>query len=251
MLLSWRSRLLALLVSPFVFSLLIGCNSNKGKSVPDLTKKLKDPNPGVRAQAVEDLRLLGLEQSRPAIPEIAEMLGDPDEKAARWAGECLGTFGEAAFPVLMEKARDKNPRARAMSWVGINGLGDVPVKHGKEYAKALEIALKDEDVTTRQLAAHSFYVCNALAPDAFPVVVEALENNNDQRVLCSLLAGLQALTEPQLKQIHSAIPRLRTLSKSQDQMVKNIATRLLVLMGEEKGEEDKGKDDKKKDDNKK
>jgi HEAT repeat protein len=182
--------------------------------------------------------LLGVEKSRVAIPDIAEMLSDSDEKASRWAGECLGTFGEEAYPILMEKTKDKNPRARAMSWVGLTGLGTASIKHPKEYAQALEASLKDEDLTTRQLAAESFYTYNAYAPDAFPVVVAALDNNEDPRVLCSLIAGLQSLSKEQLKKVEGAVPRLKVLTNSQNSDVKNVSTGLLVIMGKiEKGPE--------------
>jgi HEAT repeat protein len=213
----------------------VGCTNrserSSGGSPSEVAKKLKDPDANVRAQAAENLRNLGHVATKAAIPDLVIMLGDEDERCRRWAAEALGTLGEDGYGPLMEATKSENPHARAMSWHGITGLGvEVYEKHQAEYAKALAVALKDENLPTRQSAACSFFRHNSSTPDAIAVAAAAIEENDDKRVLCYLIDGMRTLSDEQKKQLMGTIPRLRKLAAGDDTEVKGQAGSLLVML---------------------
>ena len=228
-----RGRLAGLLAAAVLFAGLSGCTNRGDKggaaNPAELVKKLKDSDPKVRAKAADDLRLLGPETAKPAISDFVAMLGDADETCRLRASEVLGSLGEDAYLPLMEAAKSKDANVRAMSWMGITGLeAAVYQKHQAEYAKALAVALKDENVKVREGAANSFHKHNTATPDAYPVVVAALDDNDNDHVLCYLISGMRYIPDDEQKKILGAIPRLRKLAADGQGEVKGLAGSLLL-----------------------
>jgi uncharacterized sulfatase len=81
----------------------------EAKDTPELVKRLKDPDSGVRYWAALGLQMRGKEAVEPNLPALRAMLKDPSFAPRLIAAEALGRFGseedvKAALDVALDAA---------------------------------------------------------------------------------------------------------------------------------------------------
>lgn len=105
-------RMVLLLALAFLTA---GCaRTPKGYSVPELTQKLQDADPGMRSHYARELGHLG-PKAREAVPALTKLLRDPDSgvrQSAAWALADLGPNAEEARPALAEALKDPDTQVR-------------------------------------------------------------------------------------------------------------------------------------------
>jgi len=121
-------------------------------AVAPLAWALKDPDNSVRLAALEGLGRIGDPTAAEAILAAARDSetgrGSEDAAALRAAAaSALAALGPGVAGVLVEAARDRNPRAREVAVSAIAGLG------GLEAEQVLLSALRDDRSNVRQAAA--------------------------------------------------------------------------------------------------
>jgi HEAT repeat protein len=99
--------------------------ATKGKSIDEWTKKLNDPDPATRLEAVKSLTDSGKPE---AIEYLVEATGDPDEAVKCKAIDSLGKLRATnATQVLVQKLfmRDVPPPVKQRILVALGRMGDV------------------------------------------------------------------------------------------------------------------------------
>jgi HEAT repeat protein len=110
------------------------------RHLPELVKRLKDPDSAVRYWAATGCVVLG-EQARSAADALAAALADPSGDVRIAAAEALFGLGttDKAIPVLREALADKNPRVALHAVNVIQCLGE----KAAALLPAVERAMKD------------------------------------------------------------------------------------------------------------
>jgi HEAT repeat protein len=112
--------------------------------LPILITQLHDESPAVRRAALQDLHRLGRE-AKDAGPEVAKLLKDPDKGVRRDALRFIETAlrGEAkdTVPVLVELLKDPEKGVRSTAINALNQIGG----EAKDAAPELLKLLKDPD----------------------------------------------------------------------------------------------------------
>jgi HEAT repeat protein len=221
-----------LIIGLVCLGLAVGCGKgsrSESTSAPDLIKKLYDPNPEVRAEAAEQLRIRAPE-GKEAISRLYELLGDEHERCRSWASDALAAHGELAYPQLTKGVKSESSQVRALSWRALGNMEpNVKRAHAEEFAVFLEDGLKDSETEVRRFAAYAFNRTDMLSPKSVPIAIRALKSGEDKQVLCYILGALTACPENLQR---SALPQLRELSNTQDPEVSSLIRGLFRDLGE-------------------
>ena len=116
-------------------------------ALPALDRSLKDPNPSVRAGAVQVLLQMPLGQGS-VIPQLITALKDTDRSVRYMAAEGLGKLGstaESAIPDLVLALKDPEESVRSSASTALGRMGTLAVP-------ALTQASQDPDPTLRSRA---------------------------------------------------------------------------------------------------
>jgi AAA family ATP:ADP antiporter len=113
-------------------------------ALPDVVRLLGDPDPAVRARAVEALAACS-PAGRDLRPELGPLLSDSNPGVRARAAKTVLRFSDAGRVVLAEMAASPDPEWRAAA---VEALGDL----GQELGKVRD-ALADQDATVRRAAA--------------------------------------------------------------------------------------------------
>ncbi|SDL25466.1 HEAT repeat-containing protein [Geoalkalibacter ferrihydriticus] len=118
----------------------------RAPGVPEaLLRLLEDPDPDVRAAAVQ---VLGARAEARALPELAKRLRDPEAAVRMYAAEVLGAFRDARLvPYLAAVLRDEDSGVVAAA---ATSLGSIGAAESEKYLLAL---LRDSRAPVRRAAA--------------------------------------------------------------------------------------------------
>jgi HEAT repeat protein len=148
-------------------------------AVPALTKLLDDPDPSVRAQAVQALSRMGQPGIKAALPDLIEALRGSNPSARFQAVAALRQVGgaEAAEAVTaligMLDDPDRNVRLQAIQLLGQMNTAS------REVIPALVNVLRDPDRNVHSQAARALAGLGSEGSRAaVPVLVEALKGND-------------------------------------------------------------------------
>jgi len=128
----------------------------------------RDPNPIVRAAAVEDLGNL---DSAPMVVEVLRAANDVDPRVVEAAGKALGRMKKPeSLEAMTGGLADGNEKARRAALLG---FANSTVQHAAATPGILE-QLKSSDADTRQSAVRA--LANQKPPEAVPALVAALDD---------------------------------------------------------------------------
>lgn len=104
----------------------------KAQYQPVVLKALKDPDPKVRANAIQTLEKVA---AKDAIPDIAALLEDPVSDVQERAAYALGTIGDKSAEPFLIKARDamKAQKKNTMALTMQEGLDEISGKSKTEH----------------------------------------------------------------------------------------------------------------------
>ncbi|MFN7978515.1 MAG: HEAT repeat domain-containing protein [Vicinamibacterales bacterium] len=104
----------------------------KAQYQPLVVKALKDPDPKVRATALQTLEKIAAKE---AIPDIAPLLEDPVSDVQERAAYALGTIGDKSAEPFLIKARDamKAQKKNTMALTMQEGLDEISGKSPTEH----------------------------------------------------------------------------------------------------------------------
>jgi HEAT repeat protein len=163
----------------------------------------QDPEPAVRASALEALHALGIRES---VPAALDCLGDADPKVRAQAMSLLGDLGgQDLADVIGPRSSDPQPLVRAAA---ARALGLVRARDATEEFTRL---LRDPEPQVRAAAADGVAAANARV--AAPVLTDLL-GDNDPEVRLAVARALGALgdagaVKPMLRTFRDADPVLR------------------------------------------
>ena len=124
-------------------------------AVPALAKKIEDPRPDIRREAI--LALAAIEEAaRPAIPQIAAALSDENTRQA--ATYALGRIGQIPKEVEAKIRANANSDDKVLSTTSLWAVArvhpdDKPIR--RSATRRLIERLKDQDPLVRAAAAHA------------------------------------------------------------------------------------------------
>jgi HEAT repeat protein len=139
------------------------------EAVPALIEILQDEDLAARRLAAEVLGKIGLEEAIPALLAAApDVPGGAAVAVRQMAGEALAKIG--ARPALIEAVADDDVAVRrvAVEALAVMGL------EGREAIAALIKALRDEDMVVRTLAVRAL---GDMGAEAIPALIEAVEDD--------------------------------------------------------------------------
>jgi HEAT repeat protein len=152
-------------------------------AVPEIARRLSDPDPKIRAHSVSRLRILGV---REHLPEMLLHLEDPDPEVRTAAFEAASMFqATEATPKLLELLRDPRTDCRRQA---ADALG---LLQARGAVGPLMPLLRDEEVTCRGSAAGALVRLRAY--DRIPELV-ALQKSGipeARHAALEVLAGLE------------------------------------------------------------
>ncbi|MBY0523249.1 MAG: HEAT repeat domain-containing protein [Gemmataceae bacterium] len=141
-------------------------------AVPGLAELLKDKDDKKRVEAATILAQLGA-SAKGAVPALGEALSDPDPTVRTKSAEALGKIGKSAVPVLAKALKSESDDARSLA---AHGLAEA----GPEAASAvpeLGALLKDKkaSVKARENAAYALAQVGPAAKGAMDDLIAALQ----------------------------------------------------------------------------
>jgi HEAT repeat protein len=168
----------------------IGMGAGGKEDVPPLVQALREGDRRARAEAAEELGLIG-PAATAALPALREAAKDDDARvrvSAALAGARIDPKEEgAAVPALAAALKDSAAEVRAAAATALGELGSA----GRQAVPELSRALEDGDLKVRWAAADALGQIGPGAKAAAPALLEALE---DGRASLRALAA-QALGE--------------------------------------------------------
>lgn len=147
---------------------------HKEKTINEWIEELDHNDVEVRRSAARALEQTGPE-AKDAIPALIEVLEDKDEYVRTAAGRALGKIGpeaERAIPALMKMIKDQVMIVRMGAAAGLGGIGPKAREAIPLLADAFESPHEDHNV--KREAAEAL---GKMGPEAIPVLVKALQNN--------------------------------------------------------------------------
>lgn len=194
-----------------------------GPKLAGVVVLLRDPLPALRRQAVMMLELLE-DLARPALPALAEALGDPD-RYVRWsAARAIGNIGprEASFavPGLAKLLADDSNHVRLAAMATLEAMGRLAAP----AVPALAQAAMHGDSETRVAA---IGVLGHLGPSsgagAIPALIESLTTSNARvrRAAATVLGSYGPAAV-------AALPALRRAVGDEDQEVRMCASEAIL-----------------------
>ncbi|MHC4409361.1 MAG: HEAT repeat domain-containing protein, partial [Planctomycetota bacterium] len=178
----------------------VGKGKSRRKLTPEEIEAIKtyrefarDPNPIVRAAAVEDL---GSIDSAPMVPEILRAANDVDPRIIEAAGKALGRMKKPeSLEAMTEGLAHKSAKARRAALLG---FANSEVQHAAATPGLLEGA-RSSDAETRQAAVRA--LANQKADEGIPAIVATL----DDPVPAIRVLAAQALGKMRAKQGAAAL----------------------------------------------
>jgi HEAT repeat protein len=196
----------------------------KTANLPNLIKRLEDPNPKRRAKAAQDLADLG-PAARIAVSSLVKVLKDTDETARRLARQALSNIGapeKTDVTMLRDALKDTNLEVRIYASEALGLIGP----NAQSAASALLDVLKDSDPQVRQNAARSLGQIDADAQTALPALKEVLKDAD----VGVRTAAAEALTTSR-SLAGANVPVLLEILKHRDAKARALAARALGLLG--------------------
>lgn len=195
-------------------------------ALPLLRKTLQDiaAPPERRKAALKGAALLG-ERAAEAIPDVAEVLQDPDY--APEAALALSFMGSAAVPPLREAIQSDDPIVRREALRAMGKLRERASIDPQIVIPALLRALQDPDATVRNVAVTYLGIVRDNPQPEVAGLIKALtdENSEVRQAAAVALAEYGTLAEP-------AIPALKKAANDPDEEVRREAGRTLVRLAE-------------------
>ena len=202
------------------------------KAVGVLAEVLNDPEPRIRAGAVDALRSLG-PKAKPAVPKLLELLGDEElETAAARAftgardvvPDALAHVGAEAVPGLVGVLKDakQKPRVRLGAVKALGKMG----RKARAALPALEAGMEDRLALIAIESACAYALAGGDPAKALPVVREGLAHDSPYVLWASARAA-----ERLGPKARKAAPDLRALLKHKEREVRIVAARALSRMG--------------------
>ncbi len=154
---------------------LIGATASA--AIPLLVETLQDPEVKVRILAAEALARVDAENQQ-AVPILVAALKEPAADIRKAATEALGNLGTTAgtaFPALVAVLSDMDPRVRRGA---VAALGRIS-SPSEAAISALSVALKDPEPIVRGAAMNALGWFGTKARAAAPLLVLALEDADD------------------------------------------------------------------------
>jgi HEAT repeat protein len=146
-------------------------------AVPALLEAMQAPGAPVRVRAAEALVRIDPAQQQAGVNGLIASLQDKRVEIRRAAAEALGHLGadaKPAVPALIEALKDADPEVR---WIAVDALGHVGAD-AKPAVPALVAALKDPALCS--IAVDALGGIGAEAKDAAPSLAELLKGDNAQ-----------------------------------------------------------------------
>jgi HEAT repeat protein len=140
---------------PFLLVCAAACRGKapyEGKSVAELERMLRDPDPAVQTQGAFGLSRVGAE-ALPAVPALTEALKSPQSIVRQNAALALGQIGpeaKDAVPALTAVLRDREWAVRRQVVVALGQIGP-----DARSAAAVEKLRQDPDSLVRKAAAEA------------------------------------------------------------------------------------------------
>jgi HEAT repeat protein len=220
----------------------MGCgNSNpaaqRGDKLSEHIAQLKHADPTVRQEAAEQIRLMGTEGTKEALPHLIANFNDEHQKVREWASEAVSVYGEDAVEPLVEAAQSDQPRIRAMVYYSFGNLHPlVKMSTAEKVVPILGNALRQEK--DREARVQMAYALNRYAGVAFvtlPDQIKAIQEDPDKFVRCWLIDGIGKMG-PRAKE---AVPVLEKLFENPDQEISGAADKALYWILEKDKEFEK------------
>src|SRR5262245_186730 len=203
--------------------LLVGDGPGGPDDVPALVKALAHEEARVRAEAAEDLALIGApaRDAVPALRKVAE--GDPDPLTRLVAARAVAAIDPkdtAAVPALIEALTDRSGKVRKKAAECLGDLGS----GGKAAVGALVKAMGDSDPAVSWAAIDALGQIGPDAEPAVPGLVEALKEPGTRGAAVDALGQIG-------RKARLAIPALEKVLKGDDAAVRWAAASALVRIG--------------------
>jgi HEAT repeats len=144
----------------------------RGLSVSDWIATLKNPYPGIRANAAAALGHLG-PQAKNATPALMEALQDEEAEVRLQAALALAAIGKTAVQPLTKALQDDNRLKRMGAALALVRMD----RKAEAAAPVLTEALEDRDISVRCHAAQALWRVTGNAQLAVPGLVEALKHH--------------------------------------------------------------------------
>lgn len=192
----------------------------------------------------------------PGISSLVRALNSGTEDVRRSAARALGEMGPIAIPALTEALASKNVAVRRASTQALGWLGsavsskvlhnpDMPLSTFKKiYSQlnssavaALRVALADDDVDVRRLAAEAI---GSIGPVAMPTLIAAIQSSDDKLRASAAVAIERVETRSPLDEItpefadsfrRAAAEPLSEAIRSDDPFVRLYAVRMFASLG--------------------
>ncbi len=196
-----------------------GEGAGDSEAVPALVEALKHEEGRVRAEAAEELGLIG-RPARAAVPALFRALKDTDGLVRLRAAGALAQLDPkhpAALPALLQGMQEKEAKMRKAA---AESLGDIGPE-AKAAETALVEALRDADLGVRWAAAEALGLVGPEAHAAVPALAKALK---DREILAAVAAALGQIG-PAAK---DAVPALSEVLKEKDRALRWVAAVALV-----------------------
>jgi HEAT repeat protein len=168
--------------------LLVAMDAGGAEDVAPLLPKLKDRDARTRANAAQELGMIG-RKAHAAVPALTRALSDSDEQVRLRAAEALvriAPTSAAALPVLLEGL--KNPSAQVRK-AAAEALGDVG-PDAVIATPALVKALADPDAGVRWAVAEALGRGGTEAVAAVPALEEALKDSSIRLIAADALGEI-------------------------------------------------------------
>jgi WD40 repeat protein/HEAT repeat protein len=184
-----------------------------------LLEAMKDPDPGIRAQASR-LMVYNASQLKPAVGPLATLVSDPDVEVRYTAVESLKNFRKDALdalPALIKALADPELKVRTSASLAINAIGAeavpavIPLQkeanpetrrfalsalHGLQTPEVLAAAvqaLKDSDPKVRVTAVSVLMGFGVSSPEVLPALASSAKNDSDPEVRHVCEIGLRTI----------------------------------------------------------
>lgn len=195
------------------------------QGVPALCAALKEPDGGIRLNAVVALGKMGPE-ARGAVGPLAVALKDTDADVRLRAAEALHHIGPESHPAV-DALRDAligtDPALRPVAAFALSGIG----KKARAALPQLEAALGSPDQGLRLFAARALWTIEPKVEQVVPVIVQILHDAKDSRLKARAAAILGMIGPP----VGARVAYLHDALHDDAALVKLAAARALEQIG--------------------